>query len=345
MLGPLDRERDGALYDGARDGDTRELPRLIWLDRLTEGADRSTRLELEPINGDDPRPPRDEDELRSTRLDERCGMLGAEREEPPLRSTRLGDDEGKLEPLPERMNGDDPRPLRDDDELRSTRLVEPCGVLGAEREPPLRSTRLGDEDGKLEPLRERMTGEDRPRSPDDDELRSTRLVERCGMLGVDRDELPLRSTRLVPDEGKPDPERDRMIGSEARRSFVGVDRSTRLLERSGRLRVAESVRDRLGVMPPREELRTSSDRPTREGEESDPDDRTLPEEPRAGSPARRQPPSLPLERTLLELERGSEAAGPPRAEDERTDAERSPPRTPAASPPRLERKSRSEVAT
>jgi hypothetical protein len=75
---------------------------LTWLDRLTEGADRSTRLALEPMNGDDPRPPRDEDELRSTRLGALCGLLGAEREELPPRSTRLGDDEGKLDPLRDR---------------------------------------------------------------------------------------------------------------------------------------------------------------------------------------------------------------------------------------------------
>jgi hypothetical protein len=163
------------------------------------------------------------------------------------------------------------------------------------------------------------------------------------MLGVEREEeLPPRSTRLVPEDGRLEPDRDRIIGSEARRSFVGVERSTRLFERSGRLRVAD---------PLREELRTSFEPFTRDGEESAPGVRetlegvlTLPEEPRDGSPAVRQPLSLPPERTLLE-DRTSEFAAPPRAlEVERTDAERSPPRTPGLLAPGLERKSRTEVA-
>jgi hypothetical protein len=170
--------------------------------------------------------------------------------------------------------------------------------------------------------------------------------------GCDRDDP--RSTRLDPDDGTLEPLRERMIGSDALRSLLGVEWSTRLGSRSGKLRVAESVRERLGVAL-RVEPRTSPERFTREGEESAPGVRvtpegvrTLPVEPRAGSPARRQPPlSGLLDRTPL-LERTLPAA-PPLAEEgvERTEEPRSAPRTPSAlvAAAGLLRKSRTEVAS
>ena len=332
-------------------GDER-FTRLDEREGATLGRERVNdplRLEL----GDD----------RSIRLDERCGALGVrervagwDREALLLRFTRLGPLEGKLEPERERTVGDELRLL--DEEPRSTRLDERCGALGVrervagwDREALLlRFTRLDPLEGKLEPERERTVG-DEPRLLDE-EPRSTRLDERCGtpvavrerVAGCERDELLLRLTRLDPEDGNLELLPGRISGSEALRSRLRVGvRSTRLAERSGRLRV-EEPRERVGVLTlPREELRTSPVRPTRE--ELVPGVLTVPVDPRAGWPARRKPLSAVLERTPV-VARGPVAL-PPRA----VERVLAPVRVVGlvvvavrALEPRFERKSRTELA-